>query len=133
MRKTILASVVLATVMGGYTLMTAGTATAMDKAASCAAVVDVTTKFNDQMGALDKSDPNFEGNRKGVIDNFSDRLTGVAATTDDSELKSTITRAAEKSRQLGTVSNDEYNKIVQDKNSDFVTAATELNNACPLP
>lgn len=133
MRKTILASVVLATMMSGYTLMTTGTATAMDKTASCAQVVDFTTKFNDQMGTLDHKDPNFESNRKGVLDNFGDRLDGVAATTDDGELKSTISRTAESSKKLGTVSNDDYNKIVQDKNSDFVKAATDLNNLCPLP
>ncbi|WP_107657147.1 hypothetical protein [Nocardia suismassiliense] len=133
MRKTILASAAFATLISGYTLGTAGTASAADRAASCAEVVQIATKFNNDIDALNGDDPQYTAKLKKVYKGTSASFTDVAAKADDVELKRTLSTAAGQMDRLSSESDEVFLKTPQDKNSEFMQALAKVDSACPTP
>ncbi|WP_194832913.1 hypothetical protein [Nocardia sp. XZ_19_369] len=131
MRKTILVSAAFATLISGYTLVAAGAASAADRTASCAEIVQISKKFNSDIDALNGDDPQYTAKLKTVYKGTSASFTDVAAKADDGELKHTISTAADQMNRLSSESDEVFLKTPQDKNSEFMQALLKLDNACP--
>lgn len=133
-RAVVRISALAASVAVGLTchfLLTAGTASAVDDKTSCAEVLRISEKLNNDVDSLSEDDPGYMANAKKVFKSASISFADVAAKADDGELKNTIGKAADKMNWISSTSDKEFIAAAQDDNSDYNKAVNKLDTSCP--